>query len=172
MKKKKKPDHCSKSLPSESVETRFGMIYRDFNHQGGSWAAFWEGNRSCTTDELIFPAWDISRKLFLTAILVFVAKEPAGRISVGLIVSLIALLLHILIKPYTNPFAQAFQTLCLFAIVLLFYGGLMLSVPALKDTHNDAIVSYMAAVVIIVFIVLALLILVILSLSKFRSNEL
>ena len=107
-----------------------------------------------------FLAWDISRKLFLTAILAFVGKETASRISVGLIVSLIALLLHVMVQPYVNPFAQTFQTMCLFAIVLLYYGGLMLSVTSIKQGYNDAIVGYMVAVVVIIFATLAVMIIV------------
>ena len=41
-----------KTLPEESVETRFGMIYRDFKHKDGAWSAVWEGNKKKYTDDV------------------------------------------------------------------------------------------------------------------------
>ncbi len=78
----------------------------------------------------------------------------------GLTVSVFALLCEIAAVPYINIFDHIFQSCCQIAIVIIYFGGVLLQVPYIQQYYNDAIVGSLSTVVAIVFFTLFVFILV------------
>jgi hypothetical protein len=113
---------------------RYGFIFKDY----GPVYFFWE-------------IWDLMRKLTMSGLLIFFDKGSADQLSIAILFSTLACVVHARAFPYTDEMANWIQFFVLLSLELTLFGSLILKMQTRDSAiSQDMIDIYLVTINIII----------------------
>ena len=100
-----------------------------------------------------FEIYELLRKLTLVGLMIFVMPETVTQIAVGLLVSILALGVHLQLQPFKEPSDNQDQTFALSGILLTLFAALLLATRTTKNEWENIQVLCVALIALNVGVV-------------------